>query len=299
RTRGDLDAPSFIRSAWAVPGLMFAVIVGWFLGAARLSGGGVGADGRGWWILLLPLVLLVALGVGYGLRAGWGRAGRVVFLGLTAALLLFHVHAGWRLAYERGDVPLDMLVYVQTSPDVTRVMSDIDELSLLLTGGYNLPIMYDDNTSWPFQWYLRNYTQKQYFATTLTAPPSDDTAIVLVGNENLAAHPEIKDQLYNYVAQPYSMRWHFPENETYRQFAIAPELGPGWSVWMVQNQPHGLGDVVRSVVSSLTSTAKPNNQARLFRLLAYRDLGAPVGSYDFTVFIRKDLLPQYNAIRYK
>ncbi|MGN6699209.1 MAG: flippase activity-associated protein Agl23 [Thermomicrobiales bacterium] len=284
--------------SWAIGTVMLAAMLGWFLLAARRSYGGV-ADPRGWWVLLAPGLVIVALAVGFGVLRGWSRAGRVALLALAAGLLLFHVHAGWRLAYERGDVPLDMLVYVQTSPDVTRVMSDIDELSLLLTGGYNLPIMYDDNTSWPFQWYLRNYTQKQYFATTLTAPPSDDTAIVLVGNENLAAHPEIKDQLYNYVAQPYSMRWHFPENETYRQFAIAPELGPGWSVWMVQNQPHGLGDVVRSVVSSLTSTAKPNNQARLFRLLAYRDLGAPVGSYDFTVFIRKDLLPQYNAIRYK
>ena len=52
-------------------------------------------------------------------------------------------------------------------------------------------------------------------------------------------------------------------------------------------------------MSSLITTATPDGQAKLFRLLAYRELGAPLGSYDFTVFVRKDLVPEYNTIRYK
>jgi len=305
RARGDVASPSFVRSAWAVPSMMLALIVGWFLGAARLSNGGPGASERGWWLLLLPLVLLVALGIGYGVRAGWGRAGRVALLGLTAALLLFHIHAGWALAFQTGDVPKDMLIYVQTSPDVTRVMGELDQFSELKTGGKTLSIMYDDNTSWPFQWYLRNYPNKQFFGCTdngacsLTDTPADDVAVVLVGNYNLTAHPELASLLSNYQGTAYAMRWHFPEQETYRVFAIAPELGPGWSVWTDQNQPHDTRAVVGSVLSSLTTTLTPDGQAKLFRLLAYRDLGASLGSYDFTVFVRKDLVPEYNTIRYK
>ena len=304
---GDTAAgflPPFTRAAWAVPGMMLVLIVGWFLGAARLSSGGPGAGERGWWLLLLPLILLLALGIGYGVWAGWGRAGRVALLGLTAAMLLFHIHAGWALAFQTGDVPKDMLIYVQTSPDVTRVMGELDEFSALKTGGKNLSIMYDDNTSWPFQWYLRNYPNKQYFGCTagascsLTDAPPDDVAVVLVGNENLAAHPELATLLSNYQGTAYAMRWHFPE-DVYRNFAIAPELGPGWSAWTAQDQPHDTRAVVGSVLSSLTTTLTPDGQARLFRLLAYRDLGAPLGSYDFTVFVRKDLVPEYNTIRYK
>ena len=304
---GDQTAgllPPITRAAWAVPGAMLVLTVGWFLGAARLSNGGAGAGERGWWLLLLPLILLVALGVGYGVRAGWGHAGRVALLGLTAAMLLFHIHAGWALAFQTGDVPKDMLIYVQTSPDVTRVMGELDQFSALKTGGKNLSIMYDDNTSWPFQWYLRNYPNKQYFGCTagancsLTDPPADDVAVVLVGNENLAAHPELAALLSNYQGTAYAMRWHFPE-DVYRNFAIAPELGPGWSAWTAQDQPHDARAVVGSVLSSLTTTLTPDGQAKLFRLLAYRDLGAPLGSYDFTVFVRKDLVPEYNTIRYK
>lgn len=304
---GDSTAsvlPPFTRAAWAVPGAMLALIVGWFLGAARLSNAGVGASERGWWLLLLPLAMLVVLGCGYALHVGWARAGRVALLGLSGALLLFHIHAGWALAFQTGDVPKDMLIYVQTSPDVTRVMRELDEFSALKTGGKDLSIMYDDNTSWPFQWYLRNYTNKQFFSCTagatcsLTDPPPDDVAVVLVGDENLSAHPELASLLSNYQGTAYAMRWHFPE-EVYRGFAIAPELDPGWSAWTSREQPHGLRAVVGSIASSVATTLTPDGQAKLFRLLTYRELGAPLGSYDFTVFVRKDLVPEYNTIRYK
>ncbi|MDP9374277.1 MAG: TIGR03663 family protein, partial [Chloroflexota bacterium] len=288
------------HSSLVVGGLILAAAVAWFVRAARLSAGGVEA-GENWWALLVPALAIAALTIGYGALGSWDRAGRTATLALAGAFLLFHVHAGWSLAFETGDVPKDMLVYVQTSPDVTRVMDELDEFSALRTGGKDLRIMYDDNTSWPFQWYLRDYRNKQYIGNTLAEPPPDEVAIVLVGNENLAAHPEIAQNLGDYAPQQYSMRWHFPEEETYRPFALAPELKPGRSAWRSANQPHGPLDVARSVLSSLAATAEPEQQARLFRLLAYRDLTmyGPIGSYDFTIFVRKDLLPEYNAIRYR
>ncbi len=291
-------------SPLVVIGLMLICAAAWFLGAARLSGGGDGAAGRGWALLLIPVAALIVLGLAHGARVGWARAGQTVLLAFAGALLLFHVHAGWALAFQTGDVPKDMLVYVQTSPDVTRVMGELDEFSALMTGGKSLPIMFDDNTSWPFQWYLRNYTNRQMITCnastgcTLVDPPADDVAVVLIGNENLGAHPELTSLLSGYQATAYEMRWHYPE-EGYRNFALAPELKPGWSAYMYEGQPHGPADVVASVFSSLTATATPDGQARLFRLLTYRELGAPLGSYAFTVFVKKDLLPQYNQIRYR
>ena len=297
-------SPAIPHPAWLYGGLMVAALAGGFIATARLAYRGAPlGDYAGWSLLLVPWLLIAALAAIQALARGWRQAGRTILLALAAALLLFQVHAGWALAFQTGDVPKDMLVYVQTAPDVTRFMGELDEFSALQTGGKDLPILYDDNTSWPFQWYLRNYNRKSFFACsgngcTLTGAPDEGVAIVLVGNENLTAHPELTSHLSDYVAQPYAMRWHFPE-EIYRSFAIAPELGPGWSAWQTQGQPHGPGDVVGSIYSSITATLTPQGQAHLFRMLAYRDLGAPLGSYDFTVFVRKDLLPQFNAIRYR
>jgi hypothetical protein len=250
------------------------------------------------------VVVIFGAGVLSGLRSSWRRSGQTVLLALTAALLFCQVHAGWRLAFQEGDVPKDLLVYVQSSPDVTRVAHELDEFSRLKTGGLKLSLLYDDSSSWPYQWYLRNYPNKQFFSCsagscTLTEPPAEHIAVVLVGKDNLGSHPELTGLLSNYQATDYAMRWHFPENETYRPFAIAPELKPGWSAWQYESQPHDLRAVIGSVFSSLATTATPDGQVRLFRLLAYRELGTPLGSYDFTVFVRKDLVPEYNTIRYR
>jgi hypothetical protein len=292
------------HSAWLYGGLMVAALAGGFFAAARLANQDPRlSDYPGWNLLLIPWLVIAALAALLALARGWRQAGRTVLLALAAALVLFQVHAGWALAFQTGDVPKDMLVYVQTSPDVTRFMDELDEFSELQTGGKDLPILYDDSTSWPFQWYLRDYDRKSFFSCseggcTLAGAPDEGTAIVLVGNDNLAVHPELESYLSDYVGQPYEMRWHFPE-EVYRPFAIAPELDPGWSAWTSPDQPHDLPAVVGSVFSSLTASLTPQGQARLFRLLAYRDLGQPLGTYAFTVFVHKDLLPQFNAIRYR
>jgi hypothetical protein len=294
---GGTPSPAPASRDLVAGGALVAALVAWFLAGARLSADG--AAGRPWWLALVPLLAGVAVALGYGLLTTWGRAGRVALLAGAAALLLYQVHAGWALAYQHGDVPVDMLVYVQTSPDVTALMQTMDTLSAEQTGGKDLHVMYDSSTSWPFQWYLRDYANKQYIGDALTGPPPDDVALVLVGNDNLALHPEMASLLANYVPQQYPMRWHFPEDETYRPFAIAPELPVGRSAWQSTGQPHGPLAVAGSVLSSLAATAtQPGDQARLFRLLGYRQLWAPLGSYDFTVYVRKDLVPQYDAIRY-
>jgi uncharacterized protein (TIGR03663 family) len=288
------------RASWVYGGLMVAALAGGFIVAARLVYQGSPLnDFQGWHLLFIPWLVIAALAALLASARGWRQAGRTTVLAVTAALILFQVHAGWALAFQTGDVPKDMLVYVQTSPDVTRFMDELDEFSALRTGGKDIPLYYDDSTSWPFQWYLRDYTRKTFFSCspsscTLNGPPEDGTAIVLVGNDNLANHPELLSNLSDYVAQPYEMRWHFPE-EVYRAFAVAPELG---QVGAQPGYTNDLGGVVGSVFSSLTASLTPQGQAHLFRILAYRDLNAPLGSYGFTVFVHKDLLPQFNEIRY-
>ena len=39
-------------------------------------------------------------------------------------------------------------------------------------------------------------------------------------------------------------------------------------------------------------------QQRLYRLVMYRDLPVRIDGYDYTLYIRNDLLPLYNQIRY-
>jgi len=249
------------------------------------------------WLLYLPLLALIAL-VAFSI---WklGRRMALPLIGVTmvAVILAGQIHTSFRLTYFDGDVPIDMLIYVQTSPDVTRVVEEIGLMSREQTGGLHIPIAYDSGTSWPFQWYLRDYTQRRFYGTTLNQPP--DEPIVLLSNEH-AFDGDNQAMLEGYTYTEYVMRWWFPEDETYRRFAIAPELNKTerQNYQTDDPGPYGLVDVAESVWRSVWGLREPQQQAKMFRLGAYRELWAPIGSYNFRVYIRNDLLQTWNDIRY-
>ena len=184
-----------------------------------------------------------------------------------------------------GDVPKDMLIYTQTSPDVTRVMREIDKLSQELTGGDDLEVWFDSGVSWPFQWYLRNYDNARFIGASLTQDPGNAPILLLGGNSGMSSQ-----YLANYTATDYVLRWWFPE-ETYRGFAIAPEIPPGRSAWRSADQPHGPFDILRSIFDTVEGQENIDNQLRLYRLLMYRDLDWEIGQTPFQLYVRNDLLP--------
>jgi len=75
--------------------------------------------------------------------------------------------------------------------------------------------------------------------------------------------------------------------------------GPrGQSALTAADQGTGPLDILDSVLASISGQTSPENQQELFRLIQYRDLPSPNGQYGFKVYIRNDLLPLFNSIRY-
>ncbi|MEZ4506433.1 MAG: TIGR03663 family protein [Thermomicrobiales bacterium] len=245
-----------------------------------------------WWWLAAPFLLSAALIVGWVVWRGIQRTALAVVAAVVIGLSLLQVHAGWHLSMHDGDVPQDMLIYTQTSPDVTRVMDEIGALSEELTGGKGLEIWYDSEVSWPFQWYLRNYDNARFIGASLTQDPGNAPVLLLDGNSGMSSQ-----FLSNYTATDYVLRWWFPE-EIYRGFALAPELPPGRSAWESSDQPHGPFDVLSSIFDTIEGEEQIDNQLRLYRLLMYRDLDWQIGTTGFQLYVRNDLIPLFNSIRY-
>jgi hypothetical protein len=295
---------------WALFVSLLALAVCWFLVAAPLTYGEFTASTAAggweraltpwarehwWWLALPPLAGLMAIGAGW-LRRGTRLAAEPALAALVLILALAQVHAAWRLVYQEGDVPRDMLVYTQTSPDMLRMTEELTALSAMTTGGRDLEIWYDDNNgvSWPMQWYLRQFPNRHLYGGALAGPPQG-VPIVLAGGNNRGA---VEPQMQGYTAQEYVLRWWFPEDPIYRDFAIAPELNPGRSAWKSVEQPHGLRDIAASIVQSLSHLLDAESQQALYRLVMYRDLPVRIDSYNYTLYIRNDLVPLYNQIRY-
>jgi len=297
------------QTSWLAPALTVGLLIlagSWFLLAGRLTWGEFRLPDGGewhrvvtakaqsrWWLLALPPIGAFGLILTAWNWEGWRRTVYATFTAFFIGLTLLQVHMAWRVSYLDGDIARDMLIYNTTSPDVTQLMSDLGQLSAELTGGKELEIMYDSCTSWPMQWYLRDFSRKRFFAS-LGDGPSD--APVVIANESECA--SLKASMEGYTPQTYILRWHEPEYQLYRNFAIAPELDAGQSLWKDATAPHGPLDVIASVGNGLATQLTSDGQQRAYRIVMYREMPGGLNGYPYTVYVRNDLLPLYNEIRY-
>jgi uncharacterized protein (TIGR03663 family) len=291
---------------------LIAAVIGWFFLAARLTYGtfnGPCANGdtdcrrvtdsdlNKWWLLAIPPLVWLGFMLVAGLRRGWRQSALIAVSAVVVVLALLEVRVGWRLSYTNPDVPTEMMVYTQTSVDVKRAVLESNQLSRELAPQGQGQSLFDtgaDGLSWPLYWYFRDNPKATPFGGTL--PSNTDAAVIFILSSR-SGTPQNQQVLANYTGTSYAFRWHFPE-ELYRNFAIAPELRPGRSAWANASDPHGPLEVLKSVVESSASIFDAHGQPGLFRMVVYRDIDDVLGYYEFQVYVRTDLLPEFNQIRY-
>ena len=150
-------------------------------------------------------------------RVGW----RLVLqtLGLTGLVILsgFSIRTALQASYAHGDIPVEMLVYTQTSPEVPRIKKEIDRIAAESGLGKDMPITVDasEGFTWPWAWYLRDYDNVSY--PDLRQSPGNPSGAVLLLNSN--SYGPNKPYLAKYrPGQHYPHRWWFPEK--YRDLTL-------------------------------------------------------------------------------
>ena len=118
--------------------------------------------------------------------------------------------------YIQPDSAVETMIYAQGSHDNVTAMQEIEDLSRRLCSmtvpgktqtvqcdNGMIKVAYDDDSSWPFVWYLRNYRNAQYYGTSPNAP--FDAPVVIVGAKNEDA---VKPWLGNrYTKRTYKLIW--------------------------------------------------------------------------------------------
>jgi len=104
-----------------------------------------------------------------------------------------------------ADAPHEMMIYVQTTPDVNTVKAKIDQLDLKMYGGkHQIPIAVMNDATWPFAWYLRDYTYACFSSPSTQCSPTVHWPIIIAGGDNL---PSVEAQYgRKYVYHQYEMR---------------------------------------------------------------------------------------------
>ncbi len=174
--------------------------------------------------IVLPLALaavlaaMAATGVYIARRIGRRSFMAAAMLITTGILTVLTVRTGWIAAYQNGDTPVEMIVYTQTSPDITRLMDIFEDAG----PGRQVPLSIDQTSgfSWPWAWYFRGeggVSFPLYNSEYVVASPNAQA--VLVHSQNRIAASESLGDEYTEPARV-RHRWWFPES-TYR------DLTPG------------------------------------------------------------------------
>ncbi len=217
--------------------------------------------------------------------------GAMAMLGFVCAILLLlpTLHNMYEVSYvHAADGPHEMMVYVQTTTDVNIIMSKIDQLDQQYDGGKRqLPIGITDDATWPFAWYVRDYTNVCFSYPTGCAATAKSYPVIIAGGDN----PYGAETTYGgaYMYHQYHMRSWWDEG--YKP----PACIPGKTVTC--GDPSEYGGVGPWLWLSYGDNPPPNAKFNLSLAVQhiwnwwwYRQaIGSTDGSYDMVLFIHKGL----------
>jgi len=151
------------------------------------------------WLAALLVTLLLAVLTWLAIRRlGKRRAVVVVLATVLAFLSASTVRFAWMAAYINYDYATELLVYAHGGADVKPTMDEIAEISRRTVGDKMIAVAYDSDVSWPLEWYMREYPNRQFYGDTPTREKLD-TPIVLAGDKiDAKVQPFLGDRYYRF-----------------------------------------------------------------------------------------------------
>ncbi len=178
------------------------------------------------------LAALISLGRGWDTLQLRRLAGLIIL----GVLTLLSIRAAFRAAYINYDNAKEFLVYAHGAAGVKTVMSQVEDLSRRTTDGLAIQVAFDDDVSWPVNWYMRSYPNALYYGPN----PSRDLLnypVVIAGDNNWAkVDPLMADRYYSfeYIRMVWPMQDYFGLTlERLGNALISPATRAAlWDIWL-------------------------------------------------------------------
>jgi sugar lactone lactonase YvrE len=198
-------------------------------------------------------------------------------------LALLTIRFTYMAAFVNADYTNEYLVYAHGAPATkSEVLTQLEELSMRMHGDKTIQVAFDNDSSWPFTWYLRDYPNRLYFGEN----PGRNVAefpVIISGSQNWnKVEPLIGD---DYETRTYTFLW-WPMEE-YRKISWNAIIG----------DPNSAPEDRRGIFN-------PGVRQALWNIFFYRDYekyGDVFGGdynpgqwplrHDLRMYIRKDVLP--------
>jgi uncharacterized protein (TIGR03663 family) len=222
-------------------------------------------------------------------RHRYALVGSVVTVVLALVLLVPTVQNMFQLSFVHyADAPHEMMIYVQTTTDVDTVMSKIDALDQKLYGGnHKMPIGIVSDSTWPFSWYVRDYTNVCFnYPTGCSAEVAQSIPVVIASGDEMTTLQNQYSQTYLFHEYPSRTQWdqgYMPppckRSATNPCTAVQQYVGVGPWLWLSygDNPPPGATFNFGKAVSNI------------WQWIWYRKaFGSTDGAYNMGLFIKDD-----------
>ncbi len=193
------------KRGWLVPLLLPVFILSFIAAAGGLLGTNPPFQGKDLEQLrsttTFLTALITAIGSGFGLAylvRDWPTTQfyRMLTLMVFALLGVLTARTAYRAAYVNYDDATEYLVYAHSAPGVKEALKQIVEISKRTTDGYTLPVAHDDDTRYPFWWYLHDFTDVRDYGDSPTRS-LQDVPLILVSDKNYGKIEQVVGQAYD------------------------------------------------------------------------------------------------------
>ncbi len=203
---------------------------------------------------------------------------------LTIVGLLFvqTVRTSVRAAYIDYDNATEYLVYAHGARGVKDVMAQVEEVSERTAGGLNAIIGYDSSApdtgvSWPFVWYLRDFTALRSFDKPTRS--LRDAVAVIVDQKNFdTINAALGDEFYefDYIRMWWPNQDYFNLDKTRVLNAITnPQIREGiFDIWLNRDYTQ-----YAQAIGSQSMTLTTWNPADQMKLFIRKDVAAKIWNY--------------------
>ena len=231
------------------------------------------------------LLALIAAIVGIGYLSRLPRSSAFLHLAALTAFALLAVQTGrtaFRAAYIFYDDATEYLVYAHGATGIKEVMAQVEEISERTAGGLNAIVAYDASApdtgvSWPFVWYLRDFTALRSFDSP-TRSLREAVAVVVDQKNFDKIYPALGNEFYefNYIRMWWPNQDYFNLNRERVLNALTdPNIRAGiFDIWFDRDYTR-YAQAVGSSTMTLT-TWQPSDQMKLF---VRKDVASKIWNY--------------------
>jgi predicted membrane-bound mannosyltransferase/DNA-binding beta-propeller fold protein YncE len=139
------------------------------------------------WLAALMIFLGTLYVIGrFGERLGWAQLGRMAILSGAVILAILTARVAYMASFINYDYATEYLVYAHAGPAVKTVLNEVNHIAEITNEGTGMRIVFDDESSWPFSWYFRDYTNYGLLrgeAGSVDPAQLDGARVVVVGNK--------------------------------------------------------------------------------------------------------------------